>query len=218
MSQPPLPTPEPLRPRALHPGDRVHLISPAGPVIPEILEEGIRFFRHLGLDLVIDETIYARRPPYDYLAGDDSLRLEAFKRAWADPEARALICTRGGYGTMRLLPLLEPEFLRAHPKLLLGFSDITALHLYFSARVGIATLHGPVIKSIGLHGADPHQTLDALQEALFASTATPRPWEGLKTLRPGTVTGPVYGGNLSLLIPLLATPYCPDLEGAILIL
>ncbi len=207
----------PLRPRALKEGDRVHLVSPAGPVLPELLNQGIEVLESWGLEVVVDDQVYGRRRPFDYLAGDDEQRLTALMKAFADPQCRAVICSRGGYGTMRLLPHLDAQLLKENPKLLVGFSDITALHLYFAGVAGLATLHGPVVKSFRLHDHDPFDSLAHLRQALFATSEAPAAWEGLRTVRPGIAEGPVFGGNLSLIIPLLSSPYCPDLSGAILI-
>lgn len=206
------------RPPALRPGDRVHVVSPAGPVVPDILDDGLQLLRRWDLDVVVDNDVYERRPPYDYLAGSDERRSRAFTRAWSDPKCRAIICSRGGYGAMRLLPHLDVDWLVDNPRLLVGFSDITALHLYLAGVADLATLHGPVIKSLPLHDDDPFDSVGALRQALFATTAAPAPWPGLRTIRSGTATGPVFGGNLSLIIPLLATPYCPPLDGAILVI
>ncbi len=126
------------------------------------------------------------------------------------------MCSRGGYGAMRLLPHLDLEMLVEQPRLLVGFSDITALHLYLAGIGGLATLHGPVLKSMRVHReTDPVDSLERLRQALFAESPAPRRWTGMRTVRPGTASGPVFGGNLSLLIPLLGSPYCPSLDGAI---
>ena len=206
------------QPDALRPGDRVRVLSPAGPVIPELLDQGLSTLQNWGLEVLVDHQTYHRRPPYDYLAGDDRSRLHALTRALDDPHCKAIICSRGGYGAMRSLPQLSPERWRANRPLLVGFSDITALHLFLSSRAGLTSLHGPVVKSFGLHDSDPHQSLRHLRDALFGRTSAPAPFENLCTIRGGRVTGPVYGGTLSLLVALLATPYCPDLSGAVLIL
>ena len=137
------------------------------------------------------------------------------------PDVDAVICSRGGYGAMRLLPSLDPERACArHPRLLVGFSDITALHLWMSARARVASLHGPVLKSVRLHpsaGQDPNDSRGHLRRALLGQRGG-FTVEGLQTVRPGRIEGPVYGGNLSLVAAVLATPYCPDLRGAILVL
>ena len=205
------------RPPALRPGDRVHVISPSGPVTPKLLAPGVEVLTRWGLEVIIDDRVYRRRPPYDYLAGDDSARAAAFHQAWFDPQCRGIICSRGGYGAMRLLPHLDLRALAECPRLVLGFSDITALHLFLCRPGGLTSLHGPVVKSLGRHLHDPHQNLARLKSALFATTQTPEPWTDLHTLRPGRARGPVIGGNLSVLVAMLATTYGPCLDGAILV-
>lgn len=210
-------SPELLRPPALRPGDKIHIISPAGPVTREIIAQGLEILRSWDLIPLVSDAVFARRPPYDYLAGDDQARQDAFLTAWSDQECKAIMCSRGGYGTMRLLSSLPLKELVQNPKLLVGFSDITALHLYFSGPGGLATLHGPVVKSLPLHLDDKENSLDHLRQALFGLTPAPEPWTGLRCLTPGVARGPVFGGNLSLIAALLGSPYCPSLKGAILI-
>ena len=209
--------PSAVHPPALRPGDRVHVVSPAGPVVPEILQPGIDRLQSWDLDVVVADEVYARRPPYDYLAGDDDTRLRAFRDAWSDPQCRAILCSRGGYGTMRLLPHFDLAKLRKSPRLLVGFSDITALHLYFAGVGAMPTIHGPVVKSLRRDSSDATRSADRLRRALFATSAAPQPWTGMKTVRGGRATGRVLGGNLSLVVAMLGTPYCPSLDGAILV-
>ncbi len=209
-------SPSTVRAPALQPGDRVRVISPAGPVIDDLLRDGLQLLDDWGLDVVVDDDVYLRRQPYDYLAGSDNHRLRAFVDAWSDPDCRAIICSRGGYGTMRILEELPIEDLVAEPRLFVGFSDITALHLYLAGCGGLATVHGPVIKSLRNHDNDS-ESAARLHNALFADGDAPRPWTGMTTLRPGTARGPVFGGNLSLLVPMLSSPFRPSLDGAIVI-
>lgn len=205
-------------PPAVRPGDRVRVVSPSGPVVADNIEAGLELLKHWQLDVVVDDAVFRRHPPFEYLAGSDARRLDALTEAFADPDCRAVICSRGGYGAMRLLEDLDIGELVSNPKLLVGFSDITALHLAIAGIGGLATLHAPVLKSIPLHGEDdPHETLSRLENALFATAPAPQPFCGLRTVCPGTAHGPVFGGNLSLIVPMLATPYAPSLDGAILI-
>ncbi|QDG49252.1 LD-carboxypeptidase [Persicimonas caeni] len=210
--------PQYIRPPALRPGDTVAVVSPAGPVTPELLEGGIATLESWGLDIMLHDAVFERREWAGYLAGHDHVRLGSLREALDDPKVRAIVFSRGGYGTMRLLPELGLAALRDDPKLLVGFSDITALHLHLAAQVGITSLHGPVVKSFRLHDDDPHDSLEELRRALFGLRG-PRPrFDGLRTVRPGRATGPVFGGNLSLVASLVASPHCPDLNGAILVL
>lgn len=213
-----------IHPPSLRPGDTVAIISPAGPVTPELLAHGVDTLESWDLRVRVHPSTYARRQPAGYLAGEDAQRLKALHEVFRDPGVAAVLCSRGGYGAMRLLPgLMDPAFtqsFRAHPKLCVGFSDITALHLYFAGILGVATLHGPVLKSFGLHAEDSFGSLSHLRAALFgARDACHRlRFDGLRCVRPGKARAPVFGGNLSLLASLVGSPFCPDLNDTIIFL
>lgn len=207
-----------LRPAPLRPGDTVAVVSPAGPVTPELLEQGITTLESWGLEVLLHDAVFDRRVWAGYLAGHDHVRLGSLREAVEDPQVRALIFSRGGYGTMRLLPDLDLSGLRHDPKLLVGFSDITALHLHLAARVGLTSLHGPVIKSFRLHDDDPYDSLGALRRALFGLRDPEPTFEGLRKIRAGEARGLVFGGNLSIVASMVASPHCPDLNDSILVL
>lgn len=206
------------RPCALTPGDTVAIVSPAGPVVPELLERGIATLESWGLDVWLHDAVYDRRQRAGYLAGHDHTRLASLQEVVDSPKVSAIIFSRGGYGTMRLLPRLDLDGLREHPKLIVGFSDITALHLHVAARAGVPTLHGPVIKSFRLHDDDPHESLVHLRRALFGERGERPTVDGLRTVRGGRATGRVLGGNLSIVASVLASPHCPALDDSILFL
>lgn len=210
-----------IRPPALRRGDVVRVVAPAGPFDPEPFERGLEVLRdRLGLEPRMRQDLGARA---GYLAGDDGRRLAEWLEAAADPEARAVWCARGGYGAMRLLPRLEAARLLHPPKVVVGFSDITALHAALN-RAGLVTVHGPVVTQLG---ALSPAALDHL-EALLTAPAVPAPARGdpppgsgvaaAAVVRPGRATGPLLGGNLSLLAHLCGTPWQPRLAGAILFL
>ena len=159
-------------------------------------------------DVRHDDGVFARE---GYLAGPDERRLAELTAALADPDARAIVMARGGYGLMRLLPFIDVGALVARPRPIVGFSDGTAL-LALAARAGVASIHGPVVTQLGnLASAD--------QRALFERLETPGPsllLEGLEGLIPGRVRGPLIGGNLEMFSRLIGTPYLPDVAGAIL--
>jgi muramoyltetrapeptide carboxypeptidase len=204
------------RPPPLHAGDLVRIIAPGSGFEPARFEAGLEVLRgRLGLRPRFRADITARE---GYLAGDDARRLAEWNEAVADPEARAIFCARGGYGAMRLLPGLDPAPLLAAPKLLVGFSDVTALHARLNAA-GLATLHGPVVTQLG---RAPAEALDQLAALLFGpgagDGAAGRGLTGTGTIRPGRVTGPLLGGSLTLLAHLCGTPWLPSFRGAILFL
>lgn len=208
-------------PPPLRRGDAVRIVAPSSPFDPSDLERGVAVLRdRLGLVPRVRADIGARA---GYLAGDDARRLAEWREAVADREARAIFCARGGYGVMRLLPALEPGPLLDRPRLLVGFSDVTAVHALLN-RAGLATVHGPVLTQLG---RAPAAAVDHLEALLFRTAppargaGAPAPGAGLAgtaTVRPGRVTGPLVGGSLTLLAHLCGTPYLPPLEGAILLL
>jgi muramoyltetrapeptide carboxypeptidase len=205
-------------PRLLSRGDVVRVIAPASPFDPELLAQGLVALRdRLGFVPRHREDMFTRRR---YLAGDDARRADEWREAVADPEARAIFCARGGYGTMRILPAVDPAPLLAAPKILVGFSDITAIHAVLN-RAGLATVHGPVLTQLG---RAPQAAVDHLAALLTRApaadpSAPPAPGAGLEgtaVVRPGVVEGPVLGGSLTLLAHLCGTAFQPSLAGAIL--
>jgi len=196
-----------IRAPRLAPGDPIRVIAPSGPVPREAFAAGIEVLR-ARYDVRHDDGVFARE---GYLAGSDERRLAELTAAFADPDARAIVMARGGYGLLRLLPFVDPAALRARPRPIVGFSDGTAL-LAFAARAGVASIHGPVVTQLGsLPGVD--------QRALFERLETPGPslvLDALEGVIPGRVRGPLLGGNLEVFSRLVGTPYLPDVSGAIL--
>jgi muramoyltetrapeptide carboxypeptidase len=196
-----------IRPPRLAPGDVVRVVAPSGPVPREAFLAGVKALTG-RYQLRFDEGIFARE---GYLAGPDDRRLAELVAALGDPEARAVMMARGGYGLLRILPFLDASSLRLAPKPLVGFSDGTAL-LAFAARGGITSIHGPVLSQLG---GLPAQD----QAALVRLLEEPAPGlllGDLQDLIPGRVQGPLLGGNLEVFSRLIGTPYLPDLSGAIL--
>lgn len=182
------------------------IVAPAGPFDRESFEAGLRVLAE-RYQPVYDDGLLARTR---YLAGSDARRLDELNGALADDSVKAVFAARGGYGSLRLLPKLRRA---GPPKLLVGFSDITALHLAFQAA-GRVSIHGPVVTQLATQPAEVVHRLVHLIE----SPETPvSPLRG-SPLVDGGAEGPLLGGNLSLLTRLLGTPYLPDLEGAILLL
>ncbi len=199
-----------LKPPALRPGDAVAIVAPSGPFDRELFERGLAVLERLGLRPLVDDRIFARRR---YLAGPDDDRLALLQEALDRPDARAVWCARGGYGAARLLPRLRLRGLLDRPKLLVGFSDATALHAALGAR-GLASLHAPVVTQLA---TQPPEVVDRLGALLF-SPAPPPPLSGGVTLAPGRQRGVLLGGNLAVLASLAGTPFFPSLAGAVLLL
>jgi muramoyltetrapeptide carboxypeptidase len=196
-----------LKPKPLRPGDRVHVVAPAGPFDRAGFEAGLAKLSS-RYDVRYDARLFASER---YLAGPDALREAVLSEALADPEARALFCARGGYGVMRLLPRVRLP--SGAPPAVVGFSDITALHALFQAH-GRTSLHAPVLTQLGRQADD---VLERLLRTLEAPEP-PAPLAGTACLVPGRVEGRLLGGNLSVFTRLLGTPYFPDVTGALLLL
>lgn len=212
------------KPPRLRSGYVVGLIEPAGfsDGLPQV--EAVKtVISGMGLVPKPGRHVASR---YGYLAGTDQDRAADINGMFADDSVRAVFAVRGGWGCARLLPLLDWDVIRANPKLLVGFSDITALHLAFAARAGFPTIHGPNAgNSWGKISWDSFWRL-----AFSGETATfpqpdartmdplaPERWT-IRTIRPGKARGHLIGGNLSVLTALMGTPWLPDFDGAILFL
>lgn len=201
------------RPPRLAPGDTVGIIEPAGfSDGPERLERVAHTIRGMGLVPKFGAHVTER---YGYLAGTDEARAEDLVAMYADPQVRAVFASRGGWGSARILPHVDWGVIRANPKLLIGYSDITALHCAFAARAGFATIHAP-----NAGNSWPQQSWESFWRLAFAGQAPaldqgPR---AITTITPGTARGRLLGGNLSVLSALVGTPWLPDFTGAILFL
>ncbi|MFJ5219907.1 LD-carboxypeptidase [Streptomyces sp. NPDC088354] len=195
-----------VRPRRLVPGDRVAVVAPSGPVVPERLDAGLDILREWGLDPVVAPHVRDRHPRFRYLAGEDAARAHDFQQAWCDPDVAAVLCARGGYGVQRMTDLLDWDALRAAgPKVLLGFSDITALHEAFALRLGLATLHGTMIAAQAFVKDGP--TRDHVRATLFdPESVRVLGSADARTLVPGTARGITVGGCLSLMAAGIGTP------------
>jgi muramoyltetrapeptide carboxypeptidase len=202
-----------LKPEPLQSGDRVRLIAPASPFDPGLFRAGLRVLEGLGLVPVVDRGEFVRD---GFLAGSDQRRAEKLMSALQEEDSKAVWCIRGGYGTARLLPLLDLPRLRRHPKLLVGFSDVTALLVQFTRPGGFVTIHGPVITQLSRL---PASDLRWLRTLLFGTRAPERvPLSRTLTLVAGKAEGRLVAGNLSILASLAGTPFAPDLRGALLCL
>ncbi|MFD5073304.1 LD-carboxypeptidase [Streptomyces sp. NPDC058371] len=208
------------RPARLAPGARVAVVAPSGPVPEERLEAGLDLLRGWDLDPVVAPHVLDRHAEFDYLAGTDAHRAADFQAAWCDPGVDAVFCARGGYGVQRMVDLLDWDAIAAAgPKVFLGFSDITALHEAFAARVGLVTLHGPMAAGIDFlknARAQEHLRATLFEPETVRTIAAPG---GGSALVPGQARGVLLGGCLCLLAAELGTPYArPSARGGLLCL
>lgn len=203
-----------LLPPLVRPGDTVALVAPAGPVDATSASAARSLLESWGLAVRSTPRLLADR--LGYLAGPDQERLEDLTEAWLDPQVRAVICARGGYGTQRIADRLDyPRLAAAGAKFLVGSSDITCLHQAWGDRLGLVTLHGPMPACRPPH--DDQETARHLHAALFGPSAHSLPLTG-PVLVPGRAEGPLTGGNLTMLASSVGTSTAPDTEGRILLL
>ena len=212
------------KPPRLRRGDTVGLIAPGMFSDDQTAVEEVKStISAMGLVPRAAPHLTAR---YGYLAGTDRERADDINRMYADPAVRALFSVQGGWGSARLLPFLDWQVIRANPKLLIGSSDITALHLAFAARAGFPTIHGPnsayswqdiswqSFWTLAFEAGTPTFRNPAMSQV---DPAAQDRWR-TTTIRPGRAAGRLIGGNLSVLAALVGTPWLPDFAGAILFL
>ncbi|MFV2101365.1 S66 peptidase family protein [Micromonospora sp. LOL_024] len=193
------------------------LVSPSGPTRPERVARGVELLTGWGLRPVLAPHAYARQ---GYLAGSDALRAADLNTAFGDPRVRGVICIRGGYGAQRVVDSIDMDLVRHDPKVVAGFSDITALQLALWRGARLAGVHGP-----GAAWRDERTPLSSA-ESLHAALTTTEPVtvravEGEETFgvrTPGRTVGRLLGGNLCLVVASVGTPDLPDLTGAVLLL
>ncbi|MDG4772129.1 LD-carboxypeptidase [Solwaraspora sp. WMMD792] len=206
-----------LHPPALRPGDEVRVVAPGGPVAAEPVERGMAVLAGWGLRPRLGRHALGRR---GFLAGTDEQRAADLAEAFADPAVRGIVCARGGYGTQRVVDLLDIAAVRRDPKVVCGYSDITALHLALWRGARLATVHGPV--AAWDDERTPAVSAGSLRRALMEpvpTVLTRSPNEaGAAVLVPGQADGTLLGGNLTVLAASVGTADLPDLTGAILLI
>jgi muramoyltetrapeptide carboxypeptidase len=211
----------PIKPPRLNPGDTIGVIAPASASPdPDNIDRALAALTQLGFRT--RPGTYLRRR-HGFLAGSDRERASDLMRAFTDPRVNAIICLRGGYGAARLLPKLDFEIIRSHPKVFVGYSDITSLHCAFLAKAGLISFHGPMMNSDFARAEIPEFTLDRCLKTLMQPLAPGSISHGyhrksVQVLRRGKTAGRLVGGNLSILCATIGTPYQPPFRGNILFL
>lgn len=208
-----------IKPHALAPGATLGIIAPASSTCEHReVELGKRILEDLGFRVVVAPAALNK---YRYLAGTDTDRLSSLIDMFLDPGVDGLLCLRGGYGSMKLLPLIDYQILRNHPKILVGYSDITALQLAIWKYTGLVTFSGPMLVSDFGREAEEY-TINHFYRAITSPVALgvipPAPGIKRDVIRPGRARGRLLGGNLTLIAATLGTPYEIDTRGAILFL
>lgn len=206
-----------LRPPALQVGDLVRVAATSGVVPPQSLARGQALLESWGLRVRRGAHVLAAHPTLDHLAGPDEDRAADFTDAWLDPDAAAVMVARGGFGSQRILDLLDWRRLaEAGPKLFIGFSDVTALHQAIAARLGLVTLHGHVVTSLG--SAEPASAEFLRRLAMEPESIVELLAGCAVTVVPGQATGVLTGGNLSLLAAEVGTRFSRSGRGGIVVL
>ncbi len=204
-----------LKPPRLRPGDLIGVVAPASPMKHDRLENGIRYLENLGYKIKLGKAVYHE---HGYLAGHDRARANDINRMFHDRRVKAIFCIRGGYGTPRLLPLLDYDAIRANPKIFVGYSDITAIQLAMLRHAGLVTFSGPMVASEMAKSIEPFT-----EENFWRMVTHPEPFGEFarpaagryEMISRGRAVGPLIGGCLSLVASLVGSPHFPDKKESI---
>ena len=206
-----------IKPKRLRQGDVIGICAPASPLQShDALEKGIGYIERLGYHVHLAKNLYRKR---GYLAGSDDLRAADLHELFANRHVKAIFAARGGFGTQRLLPLLDYKLIRRNPKIVVGYSDITALQLALLARTGLVSLSGPLVVDMPMKGK--------AEEAFWAALTSAAPIGTILAtdklifrhdVRLPSLAGTLIGGNLSLISAMIGSPYFPRVNDPILFL
>ena len=200
-----------IKPTRLRPGDTIGIAAPGSVFKRELFLHGLQHIQEIGYKISFRPDIFSRK---GYLAGSDERRATELNLLFADSRIKAIFCARGGYGSQRLLPLLDKKVICANPKIFMGYSDITALHTFLHEDCGLVTFHGPLVTEIA------NMEAEGLERLLLALNNTD-PWGELAAgcldiVRGGSTEGIIIGGSLTIFTQTLGTRYEPKTDGRIL--
>ncbi len=199
-----------IKPSRLNPGDAVGVVSPAGPVDRTQLEADLHFLETKGFTVHVAPHVFDRQ---GYLAGNDGDRLRDLEAMFGNTKIKAVFCSRGGYGSTRLLDRIDYGLIRKNPKIFVGYSDITALLFGIFKKTGLITFHGPLLRGLSSLPENAWQNLERMISSKEPAAFTPLAGYPLFG---GKAKGVLMGGNLSVLCTLVGTPFMPNLSGCIL--
>lgn len=202
-------------PHSVSPHSRIGIVAPASPCDPILIEQAIQQLAEAGYQPVLGSYIFEQ---YGFLAGEDHKRLADLHQMFADPTIEAILCLRGGYGSLRIVDQLDYELIAANPKWLIGYSDITTLHLAIYQQTGLLTLHGPMLAELPTSIKEKGWTNLWKRLKKPMKPFTYQPTANSYCLFPGETVAPLIGGNLSLLVATLGTPFEIETAGHILFL
>lgn len=202
--------------KALKKGDTIGLVAPGSAASLVDIKKGSEILKSLGFNIVYGESLEKKR---GYLSGTDEIRARDINNMFADKSIDGIICVRGGNGTGRLLDILDYELIRNNPKVFVGYSDITALHIAFSQISELVTFHGPMVAS-DIANCDNEYTIKSLIDTITTNKSmsvlfNPPNYE-IKKVVGGMAQGKIVGGNLAVLTSTMGTPYEIDTKGKIL--
>lgn len=200
-------------PPYIKPGSKIRIVSPAGKVDEKFIIPAVQWLNNQGYKVELGKHVFARHFQF---AGTDKQRLEDLQTALNDRETAAIICSRGGYGTVRIIDKLDCREFKNHPKWLVGFSDITTLHACMN-NFRVATIHGAMPRYYFQKNGTPAENLTSLMRLLTGNKVSYSFTNG-RSNRSGKVTGELVGGNLSILSSLQGTKYELNTDGKILFL
>lgn len=207
-----------IKPKALKFGDTLGLIAPASNTTEENVQRSIKKLVELGFKVREGKSLYKR---HGFLAGDDQTRAQDINEMFADPEVDGIICIRGGTGAPRILELLDYDVIKKNPKVFIGYSDITVLHIAFNQICNLVTFHGPMVSSNMIDDFDDYSKEGLLRLIMepdaYGKLENPE-GEEIVTINGGIGIGQLAGGCLALVCSTLGTPYEIDTKGKILVL
>lgn len=194
----------PVKPAALRPGATLGVLSPASTPKPDLVQAGMDCLHRLGYKTVLFPHALDRGPLY--YAGTVQQRVKDLHAAFSDASIDGIVCTRGGWGSAELLPHLDAKLIRTNPKVFVGYSDHTSLHIWLARETGLVTFYGPMVAA-DFARADGFDSA-SWNHAIGGDAAWPLGSnDGLRILRPGVAEGTLAGGCLSILAESLGTPY-----------
>ena len=203
---------KPIRPPRLKPGDTVGIVAPASTFDRDIFNQGLNILEAMGFRTFVPDEIFEKNR---YLAGSDSQRAQWVNQLFKDPDVQAIVCARGGFGCLRMLPLVDFDIIRTYPKIFVGYSDITALLTAITTRSGLVTFHGPMVTTLA---TAPELTRQTLMASIAVDTPLEMSPSAGVVIQSGKAKGQVIGGNLNTLCHLLKTPFEAELRNHILLL
>lgn len=201
-----------LKPPRLKQGDTIGIVAPASHFDLEKFNRGIAVLESMGFNTSVPEGLFNKK---GYFAGSDLERAEMVNRYFADTNVKAIMCARGGYGSIRILSLLDYKTIQKNPKIFVGFSDVSALLSTLYLRCRLVTFHGPTVTTLA---NSDNRTKDSVFSMITSREKPEITMESGITIQPGSASGPVLGGNLNTLCHLLGTPFQPDFKDCILFL